>query len=55
MGIAVIPESVVINQKLLYRPISKPTSSREICLIRNTKKKKKLDGKKSTLRNAIWL
>ena len=55
MGIAVIPESVAIDQKLLYRPISKPTLSREICLIRNTKNKKELDAKKSTLRNAIWL
>ena len=55
MGIAVIPESVAIDQKLLYRPVSKPTLSREICLIRNTKNKKELDAKKSTLRNAIWL
>ena len=55
MGIAVIPESVAIDQKLLYRPISKPTLSREICLIRNIKNKKELDAKKSTLRNAIWL
>ena len=55
MGIAVIPESVAIDQKLLYRLISKPTLSREICLIKNIKNKKELDAKKSTLRNAIWL
>ncbi|WP_440930901.1 LysR family transcriptional regulator [Candidatus Pelagibacter sp.] len=55
IGIAVIPESVAIDQKLLYRPISKPTLSREICLIRNIKNKRELDAKKSTLRNAIWL
>ncbi|MDC1044476.1 hypothetical protein OAQ67_03650 [Candidatus Pelagibacter ubique] len=55
LGIAIMPESVAIDQKLFFRLISKPSLAREIYLINRNENtyKDKLDSQ--TLKSALWL
>ena len=55
LGVAIMPESVAVDQKLFFRLISKPSLSREIYLINRNENtfSDKLDNK--ILKSALWL
>ncbi|MDB9802210.1 hypothetical protein OAB87_02550, partial [Candidatus Pelagibacter ubique] len=55
LGIAIMPESVAIDQKLFFRLISKPSLAREIYFINRNENiyKDKLDSQ--ILKSALWL
>lgn len=55
LGVAIMPESVAVDQKLFFRLISKPSLSREIYLINRNENtlSDKLDSK--ILKSALWL
>ena len=55
LGVAVMPESVAIDHKLLFKHLTKPNLTRNISLIQNKKNKNKLEVTEQALKNAIWL
>lgn len=55
LGVAVIPESVAIDHKLLYSKIYNPMLEREIFLIQHKTNKLNLNTSLVALKNAIWI
>ena len=55
LGVAIIPESVAIDHKLLFTRISKPQMNRDILFIQNKNNKKNINTTNEALKNALWL
>ncbi|WP_440633792.1 LysR family transcriptional regulator [Candidatus Pelagibacter sp. HIMB1485] len=55
LGVAIIPESVAIDHKLLFKKISKPSINREIFFIQNKQNKNTINTSDEALKNALWL
>lgn len=55
LGVAIIPESVAIDHKLLFTRINKPQMNRDILLIQNKNNKKNINTTNESLKNALWL
>mgnify|MGYP001403187698 CR=1 FL=1 len=55
LGVAIMPESVAVDQKLFFRLLSKPSLTREIHLINRNENtyKNKIDNQ--ILKSALWL
>lgn len=54
MGVAIVPESVAVDHKILFRPILKPSLGRDIFLIQNIHNKKELNILDQLIKSAIW-
>jgi len=54
MGVAIVPESVAVDHKILFRPILKPSLGRDIFLIQNIHNKKELNIPDQLIKSAIW-
>lgn len=54
MGVAIVPESVAVDHKILFRPIVKPNLGRDIYLIQNINNKKEINISEHLLKSAIW-
>ena len=55
LGVAIIPESVAIDHKLLFKRIAKPSLNRNIFFIKNNKNISKINTTNEALKNAMWL
>jgi len=55
LGVAIIPESVAIDHKLLFTRISKPQMNRNIIFVQNKNNKKNINTTNEALKNALWL
>ena len=55
LGVAVMPESVAVDHKLLFKHLTKPSLSRGISLIHNKINKNKLEVKEQALKSAVWI
>ena len=55
LGVAIIPESVAIDHKLLFKRIAKPSLNRNIFFIQNNKNISKINTTNEALKNAMWL
>ena len=55
LGVAIIPESVAIDYKLLFRKLTKPSIERDIYFIYRDENKDKINFETTELKNALWL
>ncbi|ETA70699.1 LysR family transcriptional regulator [Candidatus Pelagibacter ubique] len=55
LGVAIIPESVAIDHKLLFTRINKPQMNRDILFVQNKNNKKNINTTNEALKNALWL
>ena len=55
LGVAIIPESVAIDYKLLFREVVKPSIKRDIYFIYRDENKDKINFDTKALKNALWL
>jgi len=55
LGVAIIPESVAIDYKLLFRELVKPSIKRDIYFIYRDENKDKINFDTKALKNALWL
>ena len=55
LGVAIIPESVAIDHKLLFKRIAKPSLNRNIYFIQNNENTSMINTTNEALKNALWL
>ena len=55
LGVAIIPESVAIDYKLLFRELVKPSIKRDIYFIYKDENRDKINFDTKALKNALWL
>ena len=55
LGVAIIPESVAVDHKLLFHKLNDPSLARQVLIVKNNKYKDAFKVSLISLKNAMWL